>query len=61
MLSAPPAIVKSASLDLIILEAADIASIPEAQSLLRVMPETVCGRSANNRAILAIFLLSSPA
>ena len=61
ILSAPPAIVISASLDFIILDALEIASIPDAHNLLSVMPGTECGRSAKRRAILAMLRLSSPA
>ncbi len=61
ILSAPPAIVKSASFDLIILDALVIASIPDAHNLLSVIPGTVCGRFAKRSAILAMLRLSSPA
>jgi enoyl-CoA hydratase/carnithine racemase len=41
MLSAPPAIVNSASFAFIILDAFEMASIPDAHNLLSVMPDTV--------------------
>ena len=61
MLSAPPAIIKSPSSALIILAPAITASMPDAHNLFNVMPGTLSGKSASNNAILAIFLLSSPA
>ena len=41
MLSAPPAIVISASFDFIILDALETASIPEAHNLFKVIPGTL--------------------
>ena len=44
-----------------ILDALEIASIPDAHNLLSVIPGIECGRSAKRRAILAMLRLSSPA
>ena len=61
MFSIPPDINKLPSPAFIALCAFIIADIPEAHNLLIVSPGTEYGSPASNKAILAIFLLSSPA
>ena len=59
--SAPPAMQMSASPAAIARAAEQIASMPEPHSRLTVAPGTSTGRPASSTAILATFLLSSPA
>ena len=61
MLSDPPATTRLPSPALIMRAAAMTASMPEAHSLFTVIPGTLCGRPASNKAIRAILRLSSPA
>ncbi len=61
MLSVPPAMMRSASPDLIARAAAITASMPEPQRRLMVVPVTLTGSPANNRLMRATLRLSSPA